>query len=78
MALAWKPYGPGNFAKSIHGYYLTYQNFDIELGVVRWFASFEGRSDKSREEVNSINFHGFDSLQDAQAICETHAQAFES
>jgi hypothetical protein len=31
MGLAWQAYGIGHLAKSIHGYYLVYRNFDNEM-----------------------------------------------
>jgi len=43
MELAWKEYGNGHLAKSTHGYYLIYPNFDFAKGTVRWSSKFEGR-----------------------------------
>jgi hypothetical protein len=37
MGLAWQAYGLGHLAKSIHGYYLVYRNFDNEMKTNRWF-----------------------------------------
>jgi hypothetical protein len=31
MGLAWQANGIGQLAKSIHGYYLVYRNFDTEI-----------------------------------------------
>jgi hypothetical protein len=36
MGLAWQAYGWGHLAKSIHGYYLVYRNFDNESGSDRF------------------------------------------
>ena len=41
MGLAWQAYGLGHLAKSIHGYYLVYRNFDNEMKTNRWFAKYE-------------------------------------
>jgi hypothetical protein len=41
MKLAWQAYGLGHLAKSIHGYYLVYRNFDNEMKTNRWFAKYE-------------------------------------
>jgi hypothetical protein len=31
----------GHLAKSIHGYYFVYRNFDNEMKTNRWFAKYE-------------------------------------
>jgi hypothetical protein len=68
--------GPlGYLAKSTHGLYLAYQNLDLELKAVRWFAKYEGRSENFVKQGACIDFQFFDSLEDAQAFCEKHAQA---
>jgi hypothetical protein len=77
MELSWKPYGPGHIALGIQGSYLAYQNFDLELKKVRWFAKYEGSSDDFLKQAEWIDFHFFDSLEDAQTRCEEHAQAME-
>jgi hypothetical protein len=41
MGLAWQAYGLGHLAKSIHGYYLVYRNFDNEMKTNR-FPAFGG------------------------------------
>ena len=41
MGLVWQAYGLGHLAKSIHGYYLVYRNFDNEMKGNRWFAKYE-------------------------------------
>ena len=41
MGLVWQAYGLGHLAKSIHGYYLMYRNFDNEVKGNRWFAKYE-------------------------------------
>jgi hypothetical protein len=38
-----------------------------------WFAKYETGSDRFGEQVNRIEFQGFDSLEDAQAFCEKNA-----
>jgi hypothetical protein len=73
MRLAWQAYGSGPLAKSIHGYYLAYRNFDNEMKTNRWFAKYETSSDRFGEEVSRIEFQGFDRLEDAQAFCEKNA-----
>jgi hypothetical protein len=73
--LEWKRYGLGQLAKSNHGFYLAYQNLDLELKTVRWFAKDEGRSENLLKQGEWIDFQFFDSLEDAQAFCEKHAQA---
>ena len=35
MGLSWKSYHEGNFAKTSHGYYVTYQKFDNETKTHR-------------------------------------------
>ena len=39
MGLTWQAYGLGHLAKSIHGYYVVYRNFDNEMKTNRWFAN---------------------------------------
>ena len=73
MGLAWQTYGSGHLAKSIHGYYLVYRNFDNEMKTNRWFAKYETGSDRFGEQVSRIEFQGFDRLEDAQAFCEKDA-----
>jgi hypothetical protein len=73
MGLAWQTYGVGHLAKSIHGYYLVYRNFDNEMKTNRWFAKYETGSDRFGEQVSRIEFQGFDSLEDAQAFCDKDA-----
>jgi hypothetical protein len=73
MGLAWQAYGLGHLAKSIHGYYLVYRNFDNEMKTNRWFAKYETGSDRFGEQVSRIEFQGFDRLEDAQAFCEKNA-----
>jgi hypothetical protein len=77
MALTWQTYGLGHLAKSIHGYYLVYRNFDNETKTNRWFAKYETGSDSFGEQVSRTEFHGFDSLEDAQAFCEKNALEVE-
>jgi hypothetical protein len=73
MGLAWQAYGVGHLAKSIHGYYLVYRNFDNEMKTNRWFAKYETESDRFGEQVSQIEFQGFDRLEDTQAFCQKHA-----
>jgi viroplasmin and RNaseH domain-containing protein len=42
---------------------------------VRWFAKYEGRSENSSKQGKCIDFKFFDSLEDAEAFCEKHAQS---
>jgi hypothetical protein len=73
--MEWKRYGTGQLAKGNHGVYLVYQNLDVELKTVRSFAKYEGRSENSSKQGKCIDFQFFDSLEDAEAFCEKHAQA---
>ena len=73
MGLAWQTYGSGHLAKSIHGYYLVYRNFDNEMKTNRWFAQYETGSDRFGQQVSRTEFQGFDSLEDAQAFCDKDA-----
>jgi hypothetical protein len=73
MGLAWQAYGLGHLAKSIHGYYLVYRNFDNEMKTNRWFTKYETGSDRFGEQVSRTEFQAFDSLEDAQAFCEKNA-----
>jgi hypothetical protein len=76
--MEWKRYGAGQLAKSGHGFYLAYQNLDLELKTVRWFAKYEGRSENLLKQGECIDFQFFDSLEDAQAFCKKHAQALNA
>ena len=51
MGLAWQTYGLGHLAKSMHGYYLVYRNFDNEMKTNRWFAKYETGSDRFGEQI---------------------------
>ena len=77
MGLAWQAYGLGHLAKSIHGYYVVYRNFDNEMKTNRWFAKYETGSDRLGEQASRIGFQGFDNLEDAQAFCEKNARDVE-
>ena len=68
MGLAWQAYGLGHLAKSVHGYYLVYRNFDNEMKTNRWFAKYETGSNRFAEQVSRIEFRGFDKLEEAQAF----------
>jgi hypothetical protein len=46
---------------------IVYRNFDNEKKTNRWFAKYETGSVKFGEQVNRIEFQGFDRLEDAQA-----------
>jgi hypothetical protein len=76
MELSWNVYGPGHLAKSDHGFYMAYQNLDLALGCVRWFAKYEDRSDNLKQ-AERIDFQFFDNLEAAKAFCEMHAQSLE-
>jgi hypothetical protein len=77
MDLIWQTYGLAHLAKSIHGYYLVYRNFDNEMKTNRWFVKYEAGSDRFGEQVSRTEFHGFDSLEEAQAFCEKNARDVE-
>jgi hypothetical protein len=64
----------GHLAKSVHGYYLVYRNFDNEMKTNRWCAKYETGSNRFAEQVSRIEFRGFDNLEEAQAFCEKNAQ----
>jgi hypothetical protein len=67
----------GLLAKSIHGFYLVYRNFDNQMKAIRWFAEYETGSDRFGEQVSRTEFQNFDNLEDAQAFCEKNAQDVE-
>jgi hypothetical protein len=69
--LAWQAYGLGHLAKSIHGYYLAYRNFDNEMKTNRWFAKYETGSDRFGEQVGRIEFQGFNRLEVGTLLAET-------
>jgi hypothetical protein len=73
IGLTWQKYGLGLLAKSIHGFYLVYRNFDNEMKAIRWFAEYETGSDRFGEQVSRTKFQKFDNLEDAQAFCEKNA-----
>jgi hypothetical protein len=77
IRLSWQKYGLGLLAKSIHGFYLVYRNFDNEMKAIRWFAEYETGSDRFGEQVSRTEFQNFDNLEDAQAFCEQNAQDVE-
>jgi hypothetical protein len=77
MDLVWRAYGSGHLAKSLHGYYLVYRNFDNEMKTNRWFAKYEAGSYRYGEQVSRIEYQGFDSLEEAQAFCEKNARNVE-
>ena len=60
MGLTGKHTGLGHLAKSIHGYYLVYRNFDNEMKTNCWFVKYDAGSDKFGEQVSRIEFRGFD------------------
>jgi hypothetical protein len=63
----------GHLAKSIHGYYLVYRNFDNEMKTNGWFVKYDAGSDKFGEQVSRIDSGDSTSLEDAQAFCEKNA-----
>jgi hypothetical protein len=67
MGLAWQAYELGHLAKSIHGYYLVYRNFDNEMKTNHWFTKYETGSGRFGEQVSQIQLPGFHSLEDAQS-----------
>ncbi len=77
MDLVWRAYGPGHLAKTIHGYYLVYRNFDNERKTTRWFAKYEAGSYRCGEQLGRIECQGFDTLEEAQAFCEKNARDVE-
>ena len=56
--------------KSQGGHYFIYKNLDLETGSNRWFGNYI----KFGGQESLIIFSGCDSLEDAQASCERHAQ----
>ena len=77
MALDWMPYGGGYLAKPSHGYYLVRKKYDPEMKSNLWFAQYEAKEMFDRP-VTTIDLQGFDSLEQAQAACEKHAQGYSS
>jgi hypothetical protein len=75
----WNPYKRGYLAKSGHGYYFVYRQFDHEERSDRWFTEYEGGVGKYREQGHLTGKpHGFDSIEDAKAFCEKDARDLES
>jgi hypothetical protein len=73
IGLTWQKFGLGLLARSVHGFYLVYRNFDNEMKVIRWFAEYETGSGRFGEQVSRTKFQKFDNLEDAQAFCEKNA-----
>jgi hypothetical protein len=76
MGLDWKSYGGGYLAKSSHGLYLVYRNFDPEVGSTRWFAKYETTEMFEQSTSRALDLQRFDSLEQAQAFCEKHAEGY--
>ena len=70
VAIIWTPVKGGLHGKSQGGHYFIYKNLDLETGSNRWFGNYI----KFGEQESLIIFSGSDSLEDAQASCERHAQ----
>ena len=77
IKLTWIPFGEGYLGKTRHDHYFVYRNFDPETRSNRWFAKYEAGAVRFGEQGKLINFHGFDSLEDAQGSCEKHALEVE-
>jgi hypothetical protein len=54
MGLAWQAYGLGHLAKSIHGYYLVYRNFDNEMKPTAGSSNMRLESDRFGEHNNGL------------------------
>jgi hypothetical protein len=67
VATIWTPVKGGLLGKSQGGHYFIYKNLDLEAGWVGNYIEFGGQE-------SLIIFSGCDSLEDAQASCERHAQ----
>ena len=70
VVIIWTPVKGGLHGKSQGGHYFIYKNLDLETGSNRWFGNYI----KFGEQESLIIFSGCDSLEDAQASCERHAQ----
>ena len=70
VAIIWTSVKGGLHGKSQGGHYFIYKNLDLETGSNRWFGNYI----KFGEQESLIIFSGCDSLEDAQASCERHAQ----
>jgi len=66
--LEWKGYSTEQLKKSTRRFYLAYQNLDLELKTVRWFAKYGGRSEDFLKQGRIDDFQFFDSLEDTQAF----------
>ena len=70
VEIIWTPVKGGLLGKSQGGHYFIYKNLDLETGSNRWFGNYI----KFGGQESLIIFSGCDSLEDAQASCERHAQ----
>jgi hypothetical protein len=70
MEIIWTSVKGGLLGKSRDGHYFIYKNLDLEAGSNRWCGNYN----KFGAQESLIIFSGFDSLEDAQTMCERHAQ----
>jgi hypothetical protein len=70
VEVIWTPVKGGLLGKSQGGHYFIYKNLDLETGSNRWFGNYI----KFGGQESLIIFSECDSLEDAQASCERHAQ----
>ena len=74
----WNPYKSGHLAACSHGYYFIYRKFDEEVRFERWFTEYEAGAGRFGEYgYPTGQAHGFESLEDARAICEKQAKEEE-
>jgi hypothetical protein len=70
VVIIWTAVTGGLLGKSQDGHYFIYKNLDLETGSNRWFGNYI----KFGEQESLTIFSGWDSLEDAKASCERHAQ----
>jgi hypothetical protein len=78
MVLRWSRCGPGYLARSARGVYLAYDSLDCEMELIRWYGVFHRHISDPFGEHQRTDFGAFESLSNAQQVCETHAQGFEA
>jgi hypothetical protein len=76
--MEWTRFTDGEFAKCKHGYYFIYRKFCREIGMDRWFADYERRSEHFAGHGERFTLHGLESPEEARRHCEQHANAIGS
>jgi hypothetical protein len=71
--MKWTRFTDGEFAKCKHGYHFIYRKFCREIGMDRWFADYERRSEHFAGHGERFTLHGLESPEEARRYCEQHA-----